>query len=217
MKFHQNRLNYFPTAKRLTERWTLPSLTYYCYYYYYYYYYYYCSIALSWALAAFFSFFILYTVRRTIPWTGDQPVARPLPTHRTTQTQNKRTQCIHTLNVIRTHDPSVGHCDRLLPSTHSVNMRREKNEHSEREQGEQNQKERNGQFIQKRSCVYVLWNTVYYPILPFLLSSCSCSRHVFHPSILSLYSRHTTTNSIGEMTCNWYQIRPWDGNPIIRQ
>jgi hypothetical protein len=34
---------------------------------------------------------ILYTVGRT-PWTGDQPVARPLPTHRTTQTQNKRTQ-----------------------------------------------------------------------------------------------------------------------------
>jgi hypothetical protein len=26
------------------------------------------------------------------PWTGDQPFARPLPTHRTTQTQNKRTQ-----------------------------------------------------------------------------------------------------------------------------
>jgi hypothetical protein len=25
-------------------------------------------------------------------WTEDQPVARPLPTHRTTQTQNKRTQ-----------------------------------------------------------------------------------------------------------------------------
>jgi hypothetical protein len=23
---------------------------------------------------------------------GDQPIARPLPTHRTTQTQNKRTQ-----------------------------------------------------------------------------------------------------------------------------
>jgi hypothetical protein len=33
----------------------------------------------------------LYAVGRT-PWTGDQPVARPLPTHRTTQTQNKRTQ-----------------------------------------------------------------------------------------------------------------------------
>jgi hypothetical protein len=39
----------------------------------------------------FFSFVILYTVGRT-PWTGDQPVARPLPKHRTTQTQNKRTQ-----------------------------------------------------------------------------------------------------------------------------
>jgi hypothetical protein len=33
----------------------------------------------------FFSFVILYTVGRT-PWTGDQPVSRPLPTHRTTQT-----------------------------------------------------------------------------------------------------------------------------------
>jgi hypothetical protein len=32
-----------------------------------------------------------YTVGRH-PWTGDQPVARALPTHRTTQTQNKRTQ-----------------------------------------------------------------------------------------------------------------------------
>jgi hypothetical protein len=38
-----------------------------------------------------FSFLILYTVCRT-PWTVDQPVSRPLPTHRTTQTQNKRTQ-----------------------------------------------------------------------------------------------------------------------------
>jgi hypothetical protein len=35
--------------------------------------------------------FNLYTVGRT-PWTGDQPVAKPLPTHGTTQTQNKRTQ-----------------------------------------------------------------------------------------------------------------------------
>jgi hypothetical protein len=32
-----------------------------------------------------------YTVDRT-PWTGDQPVARPLPTLRTTQTQNKHAQ-----------------------------------------------------------------------------------------------------------------------------
>jgi hypothetical protein len=39
----------------------------------------------------FFSFLIVYTVGRT-PWTGDQPDARPLPTHRITQTQNKRTQ-----------------------------------------------------------------------------------------------------------------------------
>jgi hypothetical protein len=38
-----------------------------------------------------FSFLILYTVSRT-PWTGDQTVARPLPVHRTTQTQNKCTQ-----------------------------------------------------------------------------------------------------------------------------
>jgi hypothetical protein len=38
-----------------------------------------------------FQFLNLYTDRRT-PWTGDQPIARPLPTHKTTQTQNKRTQ-----------------------------------------------------------------------------------------------------------------------------
>jgi hypothetical protein len=37
-------------------------------------------------LGSFFCFLILYTVGRT-PWTGDQPVARPLPTHRTAQTQ----------------------------------------------------------------------------------------------------------------------------------
>jgi hypothetical protein len=36
-----------------------------------------------------------FTVGRT-PWTGDQPVTRPLPAHRTTQTQNKR---IHTPNI----------------------------------------------------------------------------------------------------------------------
>jgi hypothetical protein len=39
----------------------------------------------------FYSFVILYTVDRT-PWTGDRPVARPLPTHRTAQTQNKGTE-----------------------------------------------------------------------------------------------------------------------------
>jgi hypothetical protein len=37
-----------------------------------------------------FEFLNPYTVDRT-HWTGDQPVARPLPTHKT-QTQNKRTQ-----------------------------------------------------------------------------------------------------------------------------
>jgi hypothetical protein len=39
----------------------------------------------------FLNFFILYSVGRT-PWSGDQPVAKPLPTQRTTQTQNKGTQ-----------------------------------------------------------------------------------------------------------------------------
>jgi hypothetical protein len=42
-------------------------------------------------LGRFFRFFIVYTVGMT-PWTGDQPVARPLPARRTEQTQNKRTQ-----------------------------------------------------------------------------------------------------------------------------
>jgi hypothetical protein len=36
----------------------------------------------------------IHTIGRT-PWTGDQPVWKPLPTHRTTQTQNKRTQYRH--------------------------------------------------------------------------------------------------------------------------
>jgi hypothetical protein len=49
-----------------------------------------CTV-LSLDLGRFFSFLILYTDGR-IPWTGDQPVARPLPTHRITQTQNKRRQ-----------------------------------------------------------------------------------------------------------------------------
>jgi hypothetical protein len=35
--------------------------------------------------------FLIYTVGRN-PWTGVQPVARPLPTYRTIQTQNKPTQ-----------------------------------------------------------------------------------------------------------------------------
>jgi hypothetical protein len=73
-------------------------------------------------LGRFFSFLILYTVGRT-PWTGDQPVARPLPTHRTTQIEQTHRD-IHAFSGIRNHDPSVraseessclrkrGHCDR---------------------------------------------------------------------------------------------------------
>jgi hypothetical protein len=38
-----------------------------------------------------FQFLNLYKASRT-PWSGDQPVARPLSTRRTTQTQNKCTQ-----------------------------------------------------------------------------------------------------------------------------
>jgi hypothetical protein len=65
---------------------------------YYYYYYYY--LLLLWlyspllGLRRFFGFLILYRVGRT-PLKGDQPVARPLPTHRTTQTRNKRKQYRH--------------------------------------------------------------------------------------------------------------------------
>jgi hypothetical protein len=39
----------------------------------------------------FFSFLIFYTAGGT-PWTRDQPIRKSLPTHRTTQTQNKRTK-----------------------------------------------------------------------------------------------------------------------------
>jgi hypothetical protein len=42
-------------------------------------------------LSRSFSFLILYTVDGTY-CTGDQPVARPLPTHMTTQIQNKHTE-----------------------------------------------------------------------------------------------------------------------------
>jgi hypothetical protein len=42
-------------------------------------------------VGCFFSFLIFYTAGRS-PWTGDQPVASPLPAHSTAETQNKRTQ-----------------------------------------------------------------------------------------------------------------------------
>jgi hypothetical protein len=38
-----------------------------------------------------FQFLNLYTIGTT-SWTGDQSVARPIPTHKTTQTQNGRTE-----------------------------------------------------------------------------------------------------------------------------
>jgi hypothetical protein len=41
------------------------------------------------------------------PWTGDQPVARPLPTHRTTQTEYTHTNN-YASSGIRTHDLSNG-------------------------------------------------------------------------------------------------------------
>jgi hypothetical protein len=53
-------------------------------------YYYYGSTALCWALAAI-SVPWSYRVGKT-PRTGDQPVARPLPTQGTTKPQKKRTQ-----------------------------------------------------------------------------------------------------------------------------
>jgi hypothetical protein len=74
-------------------------------------------------LGRFFSFLILYTVS-SIPCMGDQPIARLLPTHRTTQTEYKHTD-IHALSRIRNHDRSVrasedssclrprGHCESL--------------------------------------------------------------------------------------------------------
>jgi hypothetical protein len=44
-----------------------------------------------WALAAFFQLLNLCSAGRA-SWTSDEPVARPLHTHKTTQTQNKDTQ-----------------------------------------------------------------------------------------------------------------------------
>jgi hypothetical protein len=42
-------------------------------------------------LGRFFSF-LIHTQWVGLLWTGDQPIPRPPPTHRTTQTQNTRTQ-----------------------------------------------------------------------------------------------------------------------------
>jgi hypothetical protein len=79
-------------------------------------------LCIPFVLGRFFSFLILHTVGGP-PWTGDQPVARPLHTHNTYRT-NAHTD-IHASSGIRTNDPSVRvgedisclrprrHCDRL--------------------------------------------------------------------------------------------------------
>jgi hypothetical protein len=50
-------------------------------------------------------FWMYRTVGRT-PWTGNQPEARPLPTHRTPQHRKKQTH-IHASSGIWNHNPSV--------------------------------------------------------------------------------------------------------------
>jgi hypothetical protein len=76
---------------------------------------YFCNHCLSMARQPFVApwtllqFHYLFYTDGSAPWTGDQPVARPLPTHRTSWTQNKRihTPNIHAFSGIRTHNPSV--------------------------------------------------------------------------------------------------------------
>jgi hypothetical protein len=62
------------------------------------------SFVVPWSLFQFLNLF--YTDGRT-PWTRDQPVARPLPAHRTTQHTD-----IHAFSGIRTHDLSLRANDR---------------------------------------------------------------------------------------------------------
>jgi hypothetical protein len=86
-----------PVARRYTN-WAIPTSTNKFFF----------SLALQppWALASAFQFHDHFIDDRT-PWTNDQLVSRPLPKHRTTQTQNKHihTPNIHALCGIRTHDP----------------------------------------------------------------------------------------------------------------
>jgi hypothetical protein len=68
------------------------------------------SLALQppWVLASDFQFHDHFTDGR-ISWTRHQLVARHLPKHRTTQTQNKHIHIpnIHAMCGIRTHDPGL--------------------------------------------------------------------------------------------------------------
>jgi hypothetical protein len=79
------------------------------------------SITLSSLLPLLSLQFLNPTTAGRTSWTGDEPVARTLPTHK----QNKQTG-IHALSGIRSHDHNVragegssclrrsGHCDRHL-------------------------------------------------------------------------------------------------------
>jgi hypothetical protein len=62
------------------------------------------NILLVWHDRAMWSQYLLHTAHRT-PWTGDQPVATPLPTQNNTNTEKIQK---HTLDSsgIRTHDPN---------------------------------------------------------------------------------------------------------------
>jgi hypothetical protein len=61
----------------------------------------------TFTVSRLFSFILIIFTDDRIPWTSDQLVARPLPKHRTTQTQNKHIHIpnIHALFGIRTHAP----------------------------------------------------------------------------------------------------------------
>jgi hypothetical protein len=95
-----NKLNFSITSHNVTSQETIL--------------FYYGSTALvaPWPL---FRFLNLYTVGRT-PWTGDQAVARPLSTHRTTQTQNKHT---HTFMTPVGFEPTIPMLE-LAKSVHAL-------------------------------------------------------------------------------------------------
>jgi hypothetical protein len=75
----------------------------------------------------FFSSVIIFYADGRTTWTSRKLVARPLPIHRTTQTQNKRIPNNHASSGIRTHDLTVrasedssclrprGRCNRHMP------------------------------------------------------------------------------------------------------
>jgi hypothetical protein len=77
----------------------------------------------------FFCFLILYTVGRT-SWTGNLPIARPLPTHRTAQNKRMQTsmcrvglepttpvlELVKTVHAFRPRD----HCDRYSATSSCI-------------------------------------------------------------------------------------------------